>query len=117
MNAHADPNPATEDPAARAREERARNRCLDADTVAAALREKAPDAMPYARRVGAWIWIEFPAVPTAETRAALKALGFSWNSTRGAWQHPGGVFRPKNNKGDPREWYGEEPLETAAALA
>ncbi len=117
MNAHADPNPATaEDADARAREERARNRWLDADTIAAALRDKAPEAVPHARKVGAWIWIEFPTVPTTETRATLKALGFAWNRTRGAWQHPGGVWRPANKRHDPREYYGEEPID-APALA
>lgn len=113
MNAHAD-TPATADAdATRAREERARNRWLDADTIADALREKAPEAVPYTRRVGAWLWIEFPAVPETGTRETLKALGFSWNRNRGAWQHPGGVWKPANRRIDPRQVYGEEPIAEA----
>jgi len=114
MNAHAETPTATADAdATRAREERARNRWLDADTIADALREKAPEAVPYTRRVGAWLWIEFPAVPETGTRETLKALGFSWNRNRGAWQHPGGVWKPANRRIDPRQVYGEEPIAEA----
>ena len=40
-----------------------------------------------------------------------KRLGFSWNRNREAWQNPCGVFRPASKNHDPRQFYGEEPVE------
>ena len=90
--------------------ERARNKCRNADEIAAELRTTAPEAIPYAAKVGAWLWITVPNRPKAETLAALKLLGFTWNRNRCAWQNPCGVFRPRANTHDPRQTYGEEPV-------
>ena len=118
MNAHQDPNAQTDtDAAAAARMERAGNRYLDAATVAEMVRQQAPEAVPHARIVGAWLWVQFPTRPEPETRATLKRLGFSWNGTRGVWQHPGGVFRPRAHSYDPRDAYGEQPIDTETTAA
>ena len=92
------------------RVERARNKCRNAEEIAAQLRATVPEAVPYAAKVGAWLWITFPQKPEAATLAALKLLGFSWNRARSAWQNPCGVFRPRANTHDPRQTYGEEPV-------
>ena len=44
-------------------------------------------------------------------RSQLNTLGFSWNSSRGVWQHPCGVFRCRSQKYDPREVYGMHELD------
>lgn len=49
--------------------------------------------------VGKWIWIQFEAKPDVETRAALKDLGFHYNSKRGLWQNPCGIRSRHSNKG------------------
>ena len=94
------------------RSERARNKYRSADEIADQLRATVPEAVPYAAKVGAWLWITFPQKPQPATLAALKLLGFSWNRTRSAWQNPCGVFRPRANTHDPRQTYGEERLAT-----
>ena len=92
------------------RMERARNKCRTAEDIAAQLRATVPEAVPYAAKVGAWLWITFPQKPQPATLAALKLLGFSWNRARSAWQNPCGGFRPRANSHDPRQTYGEEPV-------
>jgi hypothetical protein len=71
-----------------------------------------PDILPYARMVGRWAWVEFPARPPLETRRWLKEAGFHWNKERNAWQHPCG-YRSKHAPYDPREKYESIPLELA----
>ncbi len=73
-----------------------------------------PEALAYANVVGAWVWITFPAKPSAETRAFLKARGHSWNPKREAWQHPCGVRR-KAAPYDPRLKYGQVPASECSA--
>ena len=82
------------------------NRYLSTGEVIAAL---PVEAKPYACRVGAWVWIEFPTMPDKAIREALILLGFSWNHTRRAWQHACGRFMPCS-PGDPRMKYGTAPI-------
>ena len=74
--------------------------------VVASVKERV-DIAPFARKVGAWVWVEFQSKPSEETRAFLKASGFRWNKERGAWQHPCGIFRARNRRIDPRAYYGQ----------
>lgn len=69
-----------------------------------------PAIQPYARIVGAWVWVEFPDKPGRAILAWLRFEGFHWSSNRQAWQHPCGVFRPRMRAGDPRDCYGSTPL-------
>ena len=70
-----------------------------------------PAVQPYARLVGAWIWVEFPGKPADDVRAFLKGIGFRWNKNRGVWQHACGIRRPRMKSGDPRFYYGVQPIE------
>lgn len=76
-----------------------------------------PDISPYASIVGAWVWVEFPDKPAADIRGFLKELGFRWNRSRNAWQHPCGVFRARMKNGDPREVYGRMAIKTEEEVA
>jgi hypothetical protein len=49
------------------RVERARNKCRNAEEIAAQLRATVPEAVPYAAKVGAWLWITFPQKPQPAT--------------------------------------------------
>lgn len=71
------------------------------------------EAKKHAFVVGVWVWVQFPEKPSAETRKALGALGFSWNQNRGAWQHPCGVYRCSNPRIDPRMVYGMREIDEA----
>ena len=90
--------------------ERWENKTQEAPAIIAKMKETAPEVVPFARQVGAWLWITFPARPEAETLNKIKRLGFSWNRNREAWQNPCGVFRPASKNHDPRQFYGEEPI-------
>ena len=89
---------------------RIQNRMRTPEAIASEMQKTAPEALPFTFRVGAWLWIEFPQKPEKTTLEAVKALGFSWNPRRLAWQNPCGVFRRRNPKIDPRQVYGEEPV-------
>ena len=91
--------------------ERRQNKMQEAPAIIAKLKETAPEAVPFARQVGAWLWITFPAKPAPETLSKIKLLGFSWNRKREAWQNPCGVFRAASKSHDPRQTYGEDPIE------
>ena len=86
---------------------RSANKELSTDEVIAQMPE---EAKRHAFIVGAWVWVQFPEKPSAETRKALTFLGFSWNQNRGAWQHPCGVYRCRNRRIDPRDVYGMHEL-------
>jgi hypothetical protein len=45
-----------------------------------------PEVVDNARIVGRWVWVEFDAMPKAETREFLKGTGFHWNRARKARQ-------------------------------
>ena len=91
--------------------ERWQNKTQEAPAIIAKMKETAPEVVPFARQVGAWLWIMFPARPEVSTLNKIKRLGFSWNRKREAWQNPCGVFRPASKNHDPRQFYGEEPIE------
>lgn len=70
-----------------------------------------PDVAPYARLVGNWVWCEFPTKPHAEVLTWLKQTGFRWNGERLAWQHSCGHVTRRNRRIDPRQVYGQLPLD------
>ena len=56
--------------------------------------------------IGKWVWIQFAEKqPTTVTRQ-LSELGFHWNNTRQAWQHPCGLNRYEATPFDPRRYFG-----------
>uniref|UniRef100_A0A6H2A2W7 Uncharacterized protein n=1 Tax=viral metagenome TaxID=1070528 RepID=A0A6H2A2W7_9ZZZZ len=62
---------------------------------------------PFAKRVGAWIWIEKPLGFdfSAKDQGKLRKLGFHFNPKRNAWQNPCGI-ETKKSYHDPRKKYG-----------
>ena len=50
------------------------NRELPEEMVLDFLRDAAPAAIPFTKRVGQWLWIIFPSKPDEGTRAALLEL-------------------------------------------
>ena len=85
-------------------EARKRNRSLPTEKVLNLLQTSSPDLFNLAEVVGKWVWVTFQAQPAAEIRQTLAQLGFHWNRTRQAWQHPCGNFRI-GSAADPREKY------------
>jgi len=85
-------------------EARKKNRTLPTEKVLHLLQTNSPDLFRLAEVVGKWIWVSFSEQPAAEVRQQLAQLGFHWNRTRQAWQHPCGQFR-LSSSGDPREKY------------
>lgn len=85
-------------------EARKQNRALPTDKVLALLQQRDHRLWELAQVVGKWVWIAFSEQPPAEARQTLAQLGFHWNRTRQAWQHPGGQFR-MSSSGDPRDKY------------
>ncbi len=83
---------------------RAQNRTLPTPTVLSKLQTALPEVFAAAEVVGKWVWVQFKETPAAEIRQQLAQLGFHWNRTRQAWQHPCGQFR-LSSSGDPREKY------------
>lgn len=82
------------------------NRSLDTESLLGVLRGSSPRFFELAEVVGRWVWVQFRQQPTVETRRQLAELGFHWNNTRQAWQHPCGVYRDRRVKFDPRKRYG-----------
>jgi hypothetical protein len=74
-----------------------------------------PTAAKCAQVVGAWVWVQFAAQPAAEIRQQLAQLGFHWNRTRQAWQHPCGKFSTAARATDPRDTYASKPAMEAFA--
>ena len=96
-------------------EARKRNRSLPTEKVLNLLQTGSPDLFNLAEVVGKWVWVTFKEQPAAEIRQQLAQLGFHWNRTRQAWQHPCGNFR-LSSSGDPREKYqSHHPADMAAA--
>lgn len=85
------------------------NQRLETSTIVTMLKTQIPEAVSSASIVGSWIWITFSSKPKQSILESLKVVGFSWNPTRNAWQHPCGVFR-KAAKYDPRDRYGIEEI-------
>ena len=82
------------------------NRSLDTDSLIRLLRTRSPGFFAFAEVVCRWVWIQFPEKQPVEVTSRLAQLGFHWNNTRQAWQHPCGVFRDRRVKFDPRKRYG-----------
>jgi hypothetical protein len=74
-----------------------------------------PTAAQCAKVVGAWVWVQFAEQPAAEIRQQLSQLGFHWNATRQAWQHPCGKFSLAAKTHDPRDIYETKPAMEAFA--
>jgi hypothetical protein len=85
---------------------RASNRSLETEKLLALLESETPKFFELAEVVGKWVWIQFTdKQPVAVTRI-LAELGFHWNKTRQAWQHPCGLYRDQRATYDPRQHYG-----------
>jgi len=95
-------------------EARKKNRTLPTQTVVQRL-ATIPTAAQCASVVGKWVWVQFAEQPAAEVRQQLAQLGFHWNRERQAWQHPCGAFSLAARTHDPRDFYGTNPVTTAAA--
>ena len=90
-------------------EARKKNRTLPTEKVLNLLLNSAPELYRLAEVVGKWIWVSFSEQPAPTVRQTLAQLGFHWNRTRQAWQHPGGALTP-GTESDPREKYpAQEP--------
>jgi len=85
-------------------EARKQNRTLPTEKVLALLQQQDRRLWEMAEVVGKWIWVSFSEQPAPTVRQTLAQLGFHWNRTRQAWQHPCGQFR-LSSSGDPREKY------------
>jgi hypothetical protein len=55
--------------------------------------------------VGKWVWIQFSDKQPPTITSVLAELGFHWNSTRQAWQHPCGTIQRERAAFDPRKRY------------
>lgn len=86
--------------------QRLRNRTLPTESLLKLLASQVPNVFNLAEVVGRWVWVQFTTTPGAELRRQLAQLGFHWNRTRQAWQHPCGCFRDRAYAGDPRRFYG-----------
>jgi hypothetical protein len=82
------------------------NRTLPTQKVLTLLQEEAPSFYEMAEVVGKWIWIQFKEKQPREVTAILSQLGFHWNNTRQAWQHPCGHPMKAPASYDPRQRYG-----------
>ena len=85
-------------------EARKHNRSLPTEKVLALLQQQDRRLWEMAEVVGKWVWICFSESPAPTVRQTLAQLGFHWNRTRQAWQHPCGQFR-LSSAGDPHEKY------------
>jgi hypothetical protein len=106
--------------------QRMKNRTLPTPKVLNLLHAQLPAAYRLAEVVGKWVWVTFKETPAAEIRQQLAQLGFHWNRTRQAWQHPCGQYR-LSSAYDPHEKYSsyyparirrstkQQPAEAAAA--
>ena len=64
-----------------------------------------PKFFELAEVVGKWVWIEFTEQQPAAITRLLAELGFHWNNTRQAWQHPCGTIQQERAAFDPRKRY------------
>jgi hypothetical protein len=82
------------------------NRGLDTEKLLAVLRGEFPNFFQVAEVVGKWVWIQFDGKQPVQITSALSELGFHWNNTRQAWQHPCGTLTDDRANYDPRKRYG-----------
>ena len=81
------------------------NRALETEKLLALLRSDAPRFFEVAEVVGKWVWIQFSDKQPPTITSVLAELGFHWNNTRKAWQHPCGTIQRKRAALDPRKRY------------
>ena len=89
-------------------EARKKNRSLPTAKVLELLQQHDRRLWELAEVVGKWIWVSFSEQPPAAARQTLSQLGFHWNNTRQAWQHPCGAFSAGSST-DPHEKYASHP--------
>ena len=82
------------------------NRALNTEKLLALLRRETPRFFEVAEVVGKWVWIQFTDKQPSEITMVLSELGFHWNNTRQAWQHPCGTIAFDRANYDPRKRYG-----------
>ena len=81
------------------------NRVLETEKLLALLRSEAPRFFEVAEVVGKWVWIQFSDKQPPTVTRVLAELGFHWNNTRQAWQHPCGTMEREWAAFDPRKRY------------
>jgi hypothetical protein len=85
---------------------RVANRSLTTEKLLALLRSETPNFFEIAEVVGKWVWIQFADKQPFQVTGVLAELGFHWNNTRKAWQHPCGTAPVEAATYDPRRRYG-----------
>jgi hypothetical protein len=81
------------------------NRSLDTEALLNLMRANAPRFFELAEVVGKWVWIQFADKQPSAITSQLSELGFHWNRSRRAWQHPCGLARREPASFDPRKFY------------
>src|SRR5580698_3403887 len=81
------------------------NRSLATEKLLALLRSETPNFFELAEVVGKWVWIQFSDKQPPTVTRVLAELGFHWNNTRQAWQHPCGTIVEERADYDPRKRY------------
>jgi hypothetical protein len=89
------------------------NRRLNTQSLLELLQQQAPRFLSFAEIVGKWVWIRFEDRQPVEVTRVLAELGFHWNRTRQAWQHPCGSPSLEAATYDPRRKYGSRPATNA----
>jgi hypothetical protein len=82
------------------------NRKLETEKLLSLLRSETPNFFDLAEVVGKWVWIQFSDKQPPTVTSVLAELGFHWNNTRQAWQHPCGTIPDERADYDPRKRYG-----------
>jgi hypothetical protein len=82
------------------------NRKLATENLLELLRAQAPNFFEVAEVVGKWVWIQLEGKQPPTVTMVLSELGFHWNNTRQAWQHPCGTDLFEAATYDPRKRYG-----------
>ena len=82
------------------------NRALSTENLLVLLRSESPNFFAVAEVIGKLVWIQFDGKQPLPVTSALSELGFHWNNTRQAWQHPCGTLADERASYDPRKRYG-----------
>jgi hypothetical protein len=82
------------------------NRRLATEKLLELLRTQTPNFFEVAEVVGKWVWIQLEGKQPPTVTMVLSELGFHWNNTRQAWQHPCGTALFEAATYDPRRRYG-----------
>ncbi len=82
------------------------NRKLETEKLLSLLQSETPNFFELAEVVGKWVWIQFSDKQPPTVTRVLAELGFHWNNTRQAWQHPCGTIIEEPATYDPRKRYG-----------